>query len=592
MSPEKTTVGGDEAPGNADLTEGPARVWGRWLVLACAVLPFLESRLFGHVHDDHVLRGLGSLAADATVGLGTLWGADFFGTPNELTGQTGFWRPLVLLGFRLEAALAGGSWQGYLWLGHVVTVLWHAAATLALWRLLRALGLGNAAALVGAGLFGLHPVHVESVAWTSGRVDSIPAALAWTATAWWLEAPPGRSGPWRRAGVVLLLALAPLGKETGVLLVGLAGVAAWLRGRSPWQAARLPLAALALVLLARGLSFGFVHPLPEEAYTGPESAAARWFTWLSILPDLARFSLWPGPGTPLHPVLAAEGWGSPGVLAGLAVLFLLGAVAVIALRRRSAPGAYLALLGLGTLVVLAPWVRFPSGFPEVAGPLYERYLYAAVASTCALLGFGAARAVGARWGAAVTVLVVLAAVLAPTTSRRARVWADDVNLATAGLAVAPGSADLWAHLGAAYLEYLQNGGRDAPVAGQQALDAFDRALALDAEHLRARVNRFIALTLLGRAEEARAAARVLAERYPDEPLALHNLGAWHQAEGRHAEAVAVFRRALATGRAHPDTERRLQASEAALAGARDGSSGPAGAGGAGTRPGAGGASRR
>jgi Flp pilus assembly protein TadD len=140
-----------------------------------------------------------------------------------------------------------------------------------------------------------------------------------------------------------------------------------------------------------------------------------------------------------------------------------------------------------------------------------------------------------------------------------------VTLARAGLALAPASPALWAHLGAAQLERLRSAPPAAAAAhGAQALEAFERALALDPDQPLAAVNRFITLRLLGRGDDALVAARELSLRWPDEPLVLHNLGAWHQAEGRHAEAVPLFARELATGHAHSATPSMLQESQRAL----------------------------
>jgi hypothetical protein len=526
-----------------------------------SVLPYAETRHYGHVFDDHVIRGEGSLAEDGRADLGTIWRADFFGTYDRPRGQTGFWRPLVLLSFRAEVLLSGGSRSGYLWLGHVVTVLCHLAACLALWRLLLALGVGPTTAWLAALLFAVHPVHVETVTWTSGRAASAPAALAWAGTALWLA---GRGAGRRALWGAVLMGCALLCKETSVLLLGLASLVGLCQGLSWRRALAGPGLALLGVLLLRGLFFGFGSGFPEEAFTGPPTALARWLTWLSILPDLGRLAFWPGPGTPIHPVLAANSWSDPGVMAGVCFLLLLCTAVCLAWRARSRPAVYATGLALGLVFVLAPWLRFPSSFPEVAGPLYERYLYAASAAPCLLVAYGLARLAGKRVVPVLALGLVLAGSLTPVTAKRAAVWASNESLARAGLRRAPASPDLWAMLGTSRLDALQQtGDRNA---GGEALQAFDRVLTLDPGHQRAAVNRFITATLMGAPEEQLwADAAGLLRDGPDAPLVLHNLGAWHQAEGRHDEALALFAKELGTGRAHPETRSMMDVSLRAIA---------------------------
>ncbi len=551
--------------GNDAPMTSAARRWAVWLLLASALLPYAGTRLYDHVHDDHVVRGPGSLATSPDTELGDLLRADFFGTPAQLHDHTGFWRPLALASFRLEARLAGGSMQGFLWLGHVVTVLCHLAATLALWRLLLALGVAPGTAVLAAGVFGLHPVHVECVAWTSGRVDSVACALAWGGTTLWLRA-RGRGAA--AAGAALLLVAAPLSKEAAVLLLALAPVAGRALGFSWPRALAVPGLALLATVALRGAVFGFEHAIPEGAYTGPADGSARWATWLSILPDHLRLLVWPGTPTPLHPVAEATGLASPGVAAGLVVL--VGALAVTGwLLRHGRPAtAYVAALLVGALLLVAPWARFPIGFPDVAGPLYERYLYAAAAAPALALATLLARVVGTSGARTPVLLAVLVAALSPVTAARAYAWSSDVAFARAALTVAPGSADLWSHLGTALLESARtpatDGDRTPTDDLREAVEAFDRALALDEGHVRAGVNRFIARAQLGLSDEAAGDARWLLARWPDVPLVLHNVAAWHEGEGRVFEAAVLFKQELDVGDAHPETAERLARLEAIL----------------------------
>src|SRR5437879_1855335 len=79
----------------------------------------------------------------------------------------GNWNPLVWLSLMADAEFFGASPAGY----HVTNVLLHAANTLLLFLVLqRMTGAVWRSAFVAA-LFAWHPLHVESVAWVSGRKD-------------------------------------------------------------------------------------------------------------------------------------------------------------------------------------------------------------------------------------------------------------------------------------------------------------------------------------------------------------------------------------------------------------------------------------
>src|SRR5206468_1645304 len=95
------------------------------------------------------------------------------------------WHPLTWISLMLDVSLFGISPGA----SHVVNVVFHAANTLLLFVLMRRLTgtLWRSAAV--AGLFAVHPLHVESVAWIAERKDvlatfvgllTIGAWAAWT----------------------------------------------------------------------------------------------------------------------------------------------------------------------------------------------------------------------------------------------------------------------------------------------------------------------------------------------------------------------------------------------------------------------------
>ena len=79
----------------------------------------------------------------------------------------GNYHPLTMLVLSIEYSLFGFNVVGY----HFINVLIHLANTLLVFRLVLLLCRKDAIALIAALFFGIHPLHVESVAWVSELKD-------------------------------------------------------------------------------------------------------------------------------------------------------------------------------------------------------------------------------------------------------------------------------------------------------------------------------------------------------------------------------------------------------------------------------------
>ena len=90
---------------------------------------------------------------------GTVWAFTHFYSSN--------WHPLTWLSHMLDVQLYGMNAGGH----HVTNVLFHAANTALLFLWLRRLTGALWRSAFVAALFGLHPLHVESVAWVAERKD-------------------------------------------------------------------------------------------------------------------------------------------------------------------------------------------------------------------------------------------------------------------------------------------------------------------------------------------------------------------------------------------------------------------------------------
>lgn len=125
-----------------------------------------------------------------------IWGY----TPDEL-------RPFVAFTYQVTALPGAGRPE----LHHIVNILIHAANALLVMALARVgMGLPLAAATFAGVMFAVMPVHAESVAWITGRVDSMPAFLylaAFLAYVSWRQDSGATGGRPRSAWYGLSLAL-------------------------------------------------------------------------------------------------------------------------------------------------------------------------------------------------------------------------------------------------------------------------------------------------------------------------------------------------------------------------------------------------
>jgi tetratricopeptide (TPR) repeat protein len=477
----------------------------------------------------------------------------------------GLWRPLTTLTFALNHAAGGRAPWGY----HLVNVLLHALAALALWALARRLAAAiaparaEAAALVAGALFSVHPVHVEAVAGLVGRAELLStlgvlgALLALSTTS---------LGPWRLPAAALALALGLLSKENAAVapaLLVLAGLAAPRAfglparpGPSAPEARRAAagLLGLALLLGAVVLAYGLVRPvpllLPEEArwFAGVPRQSVL-FTMTRVLADYLRLLVWPHPlGVDFAHATrfpTADALGAGGAAATAAWLGALLVGARLLLRRPVA--------GLGVLWIFAALLPVLNLLAPVGVLMAERLLYLPSAGFCLaagdLLSGALAPAQAGRRARRATVvlsgLTLLLSALGMMTLRRNAEWRDGVSLWEAERAKAPDHPVVNNNLAVAYA------GRGDHA---RALERAGAAVAAAPGCWRAHVNRGISLQALGRPDEAEGAFRAAARIEPRAPEPPFFLGILLLSRGEADRALAAFERAETLGPSSPRTQ--------------------------------------
>lgn len=445
-------------------------------------------------------------------------------------------RPLLVLTFALNYA-----WSGLqTWSWHLVNIGLHVGCSLLLWRILRGLGRGAGLALFGALAFGLHPLATEPVNYVSSRSELLAALFVLAAFLGHQLAARAGDRPWRahtwRALSVLAYALAVLAKEvalaTPLLLLAHDALRPEWRRRAwrPW-APYAVVAALYLAIVAGHL----LHAVAGDPVRGP---GAQLATQAKAVPYYARLLAFPV-GLNVHHQFFAGG--AP-VLLALALAAVLSLAVVVA---RHAPRDVV-LGSLWMALIMAPTVLVPLHVLVNDHRLYLPLAGAVIALT--------ALAPSPRRAGTTGLAVAVLAALAVSTWQRNRVWADEYTLWTDAAAKSPHPLVpvAYVHLG----NYAKEHG-----ANEEAVSWFRRALEIAPDHVAARVNLGTALQRLGRVEEAIATFQGVVAEHPEVAEGWHNLGkAWQeQGDGRRAlgdmagaaQAYAAARQAYA--RVAPDS---------------------------------------
>src|SRR5690349_2093778 len=136
-------------------------------ILAGAMLVGLTLSGYGHVCgndfvniDDNIYVTENQQVLAGLSGAGVRWAFTATRASN--------WHPLTWLSLQLDARLYGGAKP---WGFHLTNLLLHTANAVLLFGALRYLSGAVWRSFLAAALFGVHPLHVESVAWVAERKD-------------------------------------------------------------------------------------------------------------------------------------------------------------------------------------------------------------------------------------------------------------------------------------------------------------------------------------------------------------------------------------------------------------------------------------
>ena len=443
-------------------------------------------------------------------------------------GATQQYYPLVHSVFWLEQKLWGDSVLGY----HLINILLHGLGAVVLLEILLRLKIPGA--WLAAGLFALHPVQVESVAWISELKNTLSGLFFFLSILNYLKFDETRSRrPYATAFVLFvagLLCKTVVAPMPAIILVLLW----WKRGSISWKRDVVPL----LPFFGLGIGTGLFTAWVERTFVGAQGGAFQ----LSILQRCliaARdfwfylFKLiWPAQLTFIYPRWQMSG--SVWFLFVFALLALFGLIWVLRKKFRGPLAAALIFLGL-----LFPALGFINVYPFLYSFVADHFQYLACAAPLTLFAAGVTSALDsfasgkaflrtATYGFLFLVLGVL-------SWRQCRDYRDIETLWRTTIARNPDCWMAYSNLGS--LMSARGNANDA-------ISDFRKALELWPDQSKDHNNLGKALVQKGRMAEAMEEFQTALRISPNDPDAESNIGAALLQQGDTDRAISHLRQAI------------------------------------------------
>jgi tetratricopeptide (TPR) repeat protein len=491
---------------------------------------------------------------------GLIWDDDLYLKSTKASSLTQIWtrppttqqyHPLIGTVFWIENKLWDDSLVGH----HFFNILLHAASALLLFKILERLEIPGA--WLAAGVFALHPVQVESVAWLVELKNTLSGFLFFAAILLYLRFDESRS-KLQYAAVVCLFLLGLLAKSIVAMfpLVVLI-IIWWKRGRIEWKRDVLPLAPFFPLAAVAGILTAWM----EQSFAAGEHEVFDYslLDRFLIAGRLFWFYLgkifWPADLVMIYPawtVSTAAWW---------QYIFPIAAVALFIglwLVRRMSRAPFAGVLYF--TVILFPMLGF----------FNQSYYMGDLGQHSAIF-----RADHFQYLGIVGIVVPLAAAGAILWNRiRARVFKVVVATASFGV-LAVLAAETWAQSGnyvnaETCFRAVLSKNPDSPTAHnnlagalmdrgatEEAILHFRKALEIKADYEFANYNLAAALVQHGDLDEAIVRLKSVLRENPNDPRAYYTLANALSKQGDHNEAIAYYGRALRLAPDFPDAHTNL-----------------------------------
>ena len=474
--------------------------------------------------------------------------------------------PLTILSYAVEYHFSGLNPFAY----HAISLILHLGNCLLVFWFIFMLRANLTAAFITALLFGIHPLHVESVAWVSERKDVLCTLFFLAALISYQYYHRKATSPALYSLSLLFFLCALLSKAMAItlpcvlLLCDYFNQRAWNR-KLLWE--KVPFFLLAAIFAAVALyaqhSLGGVRNQPSVSLLDTMVIAGYGlvFYLTKILVPLNLSCLYPYPNM-------AQGLPVSFYAAAMLALVLLAAVAYAVRYART-----ISFGALFFLITIAPVLQLvPIGQAMAA----DRYTYIPAIGLLYLAAEGFARLWGSGGEAAqkrnsllLPAAIFICAMLCVLTWQRCLVWKDGVTLwndvirnypldpvayhnralafkdagdyeraiadFTTALSISPQFIDAYNNRGLAYKNKKEF---------KKALADFDTALSLSPRYAKAWCNRGLTCTLIGEYQRAIADLNQALALDPQFAIACYNRGNAYAAIAENERAIADYTQAL------------------------------------------------
>jgi len=413
-------------------------------ILALAVFAAYGSSLRNKhfVYDDAFIIAKNPFLHEGSAGIVPILSTGYWEAVDGQAAKVQEYRPVLMLSFLAQILIFGFSILS-LQLGNIFL---HLIVCCLLWEILRR-KIGPAAALAGALVYAVMPIHSEAVALLTGRSEVLSAAFL--LSAWLALESEIREG--LAAGLVLY-GLAVLTKESSVLFPVFMALNDWVFfNRKPWdKQSRAGQIGLWLTTVAALLPRMLVLPAPFHGGT-PYFKTGHLIAALTFAKFGLEHYLWPSlTGTGLctdysRPLIPDS---SPASAAAWLPMLLVCAIAAAAawkiLRNKSAWAFWL----LAPCLFLLPTSNLILSLDTLGA---ERFLYWPTIGLAAAWGFLYQETKKISPRLARFWLFFLCASYTILLIRRNRIWNSPLDFARAEVACNPVSAKAWSSLGSALI---------------------------------------------------------------------------------------------------------------------------------------------
>jgi protein O-mannosyl-transferase len=443
------------------------------------------------------------------------------------TGRGSNWHPMTWLSLMMDCQLFGFNTGSM----HVVNILFHIVNSILLFIVLARMTKGVWQSAFIAGLFALHPLHVESVAWVTERKDVL-STLFWLLTMLAYAGYVVRPSVWRYFVTLVLFALGLMAKP---MLVTLPFVLLLL---DYWPLERFQSSKISIQkTLLEKIPFFCLSAASCAVTVIVQRSAMSWMRMVhfderitnAIMSYIAYISkmIWPARLAVLYPHRVDTTPVSIAVIYGM-ILVLITIFAVCYCRRYK----YLIVGWLWYLGTLVPVI----GLVQVGSQaMADRYTYIPLIGLFVIIAFGVTElmkkrpfgkiALGALAGISLSACAVV-------TSQQVTYWKDSLSLFGHALAVTKDNYLMHNN----YAISLNELGRT-----KEAVLHFNEAIRMMPESPEIRNNYGNVLRDMGKLDEAEIQYREAIKLNPKFLLAHYDLGLVLALQGKYDEAIEHYK---------------------------------------------------